>query len=194
MTIGKQILRAALLASAAHSHAALTNISATVLQSQTEQATSCTIVSPVGTTWRGMKALMVFSEAAQSGSNPTLRATLLNNNDLMSNDNWTLGYTINGTAKDALPATVFHSLLRAPMGAQDAALLVSVPVGWALCVSSNEVSSGSTLMRASMSITDVTSQVVNLIGNSTAEPTMLTESPQHGVPKIDAAWQALLHH
>ena len=158
-------LFAAALSVSTGASADLLNISTTSLQSAVQQAGACGIASSDGSTWRGLKIFVVFSEATRSGSDPTLVATLLNNGEWMSNDDWTDSYTINGVAKTPLSSTAFSSLLRRPNGLLDAGVLISTPPGWSLCVASKEVGSSSTLYPANISITDVTNKYVSIVGN-----------------------------
>ncbi|QTD46241.1 hypothetical protein [Ottowia testudinis] len=155
---------AAALAVGGQAHGQLKNISATVLQSQTEAATSCTILATEGPTWRGLKGVVVLAEAADAWSDPALSIRLLENNEVMSNDTWTGNYYENGQVKAGLSPAIFSNLLRTPAGPRDAALLVSAPPGWRICATSQEVSSGTVLRRASVSITDVTVGVIALMG------------------------------
>lgn len=162
---------------ASQAHAELLNISTQALQSQNTAGVACTIVGTSGSTWRGLKALMVFSEASSAGSNPKLVATLLENNETMANDTWTGTFWVNGVAKPGLSPDVFGALLRRPMGADDAALLVSVPPGWRVCVSSTEVSGGDTLRRANVQITDVTDGFLAVSRSAADHPATVKDVP-----------------
>lgn len=154
---------AACLAAASSAMADLRNISTTTLASSQDGAIACSIVGTDGVTWRGLKVMMVFAEAAQSGSNPWLKATLLENGETAVNDTWTGQSTYNGQVMQPLDPATYRALLRTPYGSNDAALLVSLPKGWRLCAEAKEVSSGSTLRRVAVSITDVTDNVVSIL-------------------------------
>jgi hypothetical protein len=74
-------------------------------------------------------------------------------------------------------------LLRAPYGPNDAALLVSVPLGWRFCVRSVEVSGGDTLRRVALSVTDVTDAYINRYGKSADHP-LAVKAIEPGTPNL----------
>lgn len=165
------------LAGASQANAQLLNISTGALQSQNTPAIACTIVGTAGSSWRGMKALVVLAEANSAGSNPMVVAELLENGETMSNDTWTGPYTGNGVSYAPPPLNLYPSLLRAPYGPSDAALLISVPMGWRLCVRSAEVSGGDSLRRVALSVTDVTDTFIGLFGKSADHPMAVKAIP-----------------
>ncbi len=177
VSFARCLLSALVLAGASHANAQLLNISSGGWQSQNSPAIACTIVGTAGSSWRGMKALVVLAEANSAGSNPFLVAELLENGETMANDTWTGPYMANGAVKAPLPATTYPSLLRAPYGPNDAALLITVPLGWRLCVRSTEVSGGDTLRRVALSVTDVTDGLIRLVGKSTDHPAAVKAIP-----------------
>ena len=168
---------------ASQAHAQLLNISTNALQSQRTPAVACTIISTIGNSVRGMKVVVAAAEANSAGSNPRLRAELLENGEVMSNDTWTGAWVGNGTVFPALPLNTFPALLRAPNGANDAALLISVPLGWRLCVTSEEESGGDTLRRVSLAVTDVTDAFIRNYGKSADHPLAVKEVPV-GTPNV----------
>lgn len=145
----------------------LRNIATLALASNQDAATACTIVGAEGVTWRGLKVMVVFAEAAQADSNPWLKTTFLENGETAVNDTWTGQSTFNGQVMQPLDPAVYRALLRAPAGPNDAALLISIPKGWRLCAEAREVAGGATLRRQAVSITDVTEGFVSIMKSAT---------------------------
>ncbi len=183
ISFARGLMAGLVLLGASHVNAQLLNISSGALQSQNTAAVSCTIVGSAGSSWRGMKALIVFSEANSAGSNPVVVARLLENGDTVVNDNWTDSWVANGKPYAPIPAAVFQNLLRTPFGPTDAALLISVPMGWRLCVSSSETSGGDALRRVALSVTDVTDAYIAQFGKSADNPATV-KGIEAGTPNL----------
>lgn len=184
----KTLAIAALVASAGSTQAQLLNVSSTSLQSQQTPAIACAIVASSGPLWRGMKTLMVFAEAAQGGSNPTLTVEYLGTPERGTNDNWTGNANINGQVMAPLSAATYAALLRAPAGPNDAALLLSAYPGTRVCAYSREVSGGSSLYAAQVAITDVTASYMGIVGSGVAKSEEVSQAPGN---VMDAARAAL---
>lgn len=185
------LLSTLILLGAPQANADLLNISTTGLQSQNDPVVACTIVGRTGNTWRGLKALIVASEAVSENSNPIIVAQVLESGETMANDTWTGSYLVNGSARAPLDPTMYQSLLRRLNGPNDAALLVSVPPGWRLCVRSAEVSGGGTYRKAQIAVTDVTDAFLRQFGASADHPAALQAIPA-GTPNLMSTFARLL--
>lgn len=171
---------------ASQANAQLLNISTQALQSQNTPGVACTIIGTAGNTWHGMKVLVVVSEATSGDSNPRLVARLLENNETMANDDWAGTIWSNGTPIQNQPQ-IYSALLRAPMSPTDAALLMSVPPGWRVCVSSTETSGGDALRRANVQITDVTDAAIRVI-RSAPDHSATEKTIPAGTPNLMATF------
>ena len=138
----------------------LLNVSTNVLQSQANPAVACTIVGTDGPTWRGLKAIMVMSESMQSGSDPSLSVQDIQSGATITNDDWGGSWVLDGVPQPALSRTTITALLRVPKGTLDALVLASVRPGASICAYSKETKGGSSQALASISLTDVTNNVI----------------------------------
>ncbi|MBP7453715.1 MAG: hypothetical protein KA914_13100 [Ottowia sp.] len=175
---------------ASQANADLLNISTTVLQSQRANAIACTIVGTSGNTWRGMKVLQIMAEAHEAGANPIIVAEYLENGETMANDNWTGPWLSNNVPQPAPGAALLNALLRTPAGANDSALVVSIPAGWRMCVRSGEVSGGDTLRKVQVAVTDVTDAAIRYVGGTKDHPAYAPVIPAGTPNVIDAFMRA----
>ncbi|MGP1628542.1 MAG: hypothetical protein ACTS5V_01265 [Giesbergeria sp.] len=155
-----------------NAHAGLHAIATTNMESKDDPAIACTLLDTDGPTYNGGKVLIVFSEANEGNSNPTILVQDLAGRNSWQNDDWTGARTLNGaplggSASDL--ANVYRAGVgRSPGQSTDAAILVSFPPGTAVCMYSREVSTNN-LKRVSMAMTDITPVLLKSTGGENAD-------------------------
>lgn len=156
-------------------HADLLNISATSLQSTTEEAIACTIIATGGLTYQGYKVLVVYAEGGASDSNARLTVRSLTRGDTYTNDDWlgTIFYQGQSVGAGADLANLYAGTLgRTPSRTSDSAALVLFSPGEPVCAYSREVSNPN-LKRVSVSITDITNKIQGTRSLTTQETYLL---------------------
>lgn len=162
----------------------LMNISSTSLQSSTEEAIACGIITTNAPTYQGYKVLVGYSEGSTSDSNPTLRVRSLSSPNTYENDNWRGVNYLNGQSVNVgsdLVNLYSSTLGRTPGGTNDSAILMIFRPGEAVCAFSKEVSNSS-LKKVSVSLTDITAKIAGAKALSTQEIFLLEKYISNSLP------------
>lgn len=153
----------AMAAASGFANAELMNISATGMQTGTQDAVACTIIDDGTTLLSGGVLLFVFAEGS-GDSDPDLRVWSLDRNYSAKNNNWGDGVDLsfNGQTthinlRDADPngGLVYPTLLRSPARAKDAAAFILVNRLERICAQSLDRSGTGKSQPVSISITDI---------------------------------------
>jgi len=157
------VLASILACSAMSSKAELMNISATAMYTGNQRAVACTIVDTGTIMISGMVMIIAFAEGNGSGD-PGIKAWSLYRNLSFSNENWGDGedMQVNGKTThislwdfDPTNGNPYKALLRSPMRATDAAVIISALPGEAICAESYDRSGASSPSTVSIAFTDL---------------------------------------
>lgn len=154
------------------------NISTTGYHSANTPQIACSIVSTGQPTYEGYRVLIVFAEKYDNGSDPLVLATSLSRTYEVHNFDWQDTSYVNDVAIDPFDTVgVYSTYLRLPKAVFDAALVYYALPGEAVCAYSWEEGSGGAMVGVSVSITDVTKNV--LASNGTELERRFAEGLEH---------------
>lgn len=151
------------LASALCSQASadMLNISTTGYHSGNTPQIACSIVSTGQPTYQGYRVLFVFAEKYSNGVDPLVLATSLSRSYEAYNFDWQDTVYVNDVATDPFDAAdLYSSYLRLPNAPLDAGLVFFALPGEAVCAYSWEETNSGAMVGVSVSITDVTKNVL----------------------------------
>lgn len=137
------------------------NISTTGYHSANIPQIACSIVSTGQPNYQGYRVLIVFAEKNDNGSDPLVLATALSRTYEVYNFDWQDTSYVNDVAIDPFDTVgVYSTYLRLPKAVFDAGLVFYALPGEAVCAYSWEEGGSGAMVGVSVSITDVTKNVL----------------------------------